>query len=162
MSETPLPARIRKVLFVCTGNSCRSVMAQKLFEKMAREKGLVMHSESAGTGVTANFGASPETAELLNAEGIDASAHVSRQVTQEMVWGSDLVCVMSAGHRDYLLRNFPDAAAKIFLLTAFCSEGGGRYHMAGVPDPIGMGQAFYDNVFSLVRTCLDGLIKILR
>ena len=112
--------KVRSILFVCTGNSCRSVMAEGLLKKRLKELGksdIVVRS----AGVRAIDGYPPmnETIEVMKAEGVDLSGFRSAGITDEFIKGSDLILVMSPLHKAEVIRRFPGAARKTFLLREY-------------------------------------------
>ncbi len=103
-----------KILFICTSNTCRSPIAQALFNKKSEENNLPFISESAGT--TAFFGdrASENAIRVLKERGIDISSHRSRRVSEYMADEYDYFVCMAKEHKDAILPFIP--AEKIFLL----------------------------------------------
>lgn len=135
---------MKTILFVCTGNTCRSPMAQVLFEKLLKDSSIgdvkVMSAGfAAESGAPASRGAMEAVAEV----GADLSFHRSRPVTEELVEESDAVYTMTSSHASLLKAAFPDAAGKIHVL------GG------GISDPFGGDAEVY-------RRCRDSILAALK
>lgn len=150
----------KRVLFVCTGNSCRSVMAKALFEKKLKEKGRDdIEVFSAGISVPMGRGASLEVIELLKSEGIDVSNHCAQRITEEMLKRSDLILVMERFQEESILGRNALLKNRVYLFKEFSqfSQGG-----LEIEDPIGKGMDVYKRVFSDIKGVvekLEGLVK---
>lgn len=150
-------SKIIRILFVCTGNTCRSVMAQGLFQKLWKElssQKIDVQVASAGVGAAEGLKASEEALEILRSEGLDFSGHRSSRVRAEMVEKADYILVMGSAHKEYLLKLFPEAAEKIWLLTEFAGMNTGD-----VPDPFGQGLEYYRRVAAILKEALKKIIK---
>ena len=120
------------ILFVCTGNLCRSPMAEYLLRKRLGNDS-EWEVASAGTATVDGLPASERAVEAMKEKGIDMSGHVARCVTMGHVRSAAFVIAMATQHRDELLRRFPEAEGKVFLLKSVGTAPG-----ADVADPIGM------------------------
>ena len=150
---------MKNVLFVCTGNSCRSVMAEGLFKKIAKERGRELSVSSAGISASEGFPPTEETIRVMEEEGIDVSSHRSRRLTVPMIQAADKIFVMERLHKDWILRLAPEAKDKVKLLAEFSDGHSSGAMEIDVPDPIRMSDTFYRNTLSLIRTCVQNIAE---
>jgi protein-tyrosine-phosphatase len=115
---------IQHVLFVCTGNICRSPLAASLLERALQARGLEVQVSSAGTGAC-------EGAYLVGLErGLDLSGHRARLLTRELVEQADLILTMARHHRARV--DELGGEGKVFVLGEYSGRGGDE-----VSDPFG-------------------------
>ena len=142
-------------LFVCTGNTCRSPMAEGLFRKLLAERLKCSEDDlvdrgymvvSAGVAAGPGSPSSPEAVEILSERGADISGHESQQVTPQLLSQADQIFTMTRSHRELLVREFPEVAPRVRLI----SRNG-----LDVIDPIGSGMEEY-------RRCADQIEKYVQ
>src|SRR5260221_6727407 len=110
--------RQKSILFVCTGNVCRSPMAEGLFGRMIAERP-DLRVLSAGVSTYPGQPPSAHAVEVLDELGVDISQHRSRPLSEKVVEEADWIVVMTRSHLDSIIYLFPRAAEKVYLLREF-------------------------------------------
>jgi protein arginine phosphatase len=107
-----------RILFVCTGNTCRSPMAEALF---AQKKGKHDEVKSAGLYASPGSAASPQSIAVLKEKGISIN-HRSKMVTEELISWADLILTMTENHKFAIQKQFPTSVNKVYTLKEYVSE----------------------------------------
>lgn len=114
---------MKRVLFVCTGNTCRSPLAEGMFSLTARTRGLAAEARSAGIAAVNGIPISKHTETILKEKGTQASAKGSQALTAEHVDWADLILTMTMGHKKSILQQYPAAVDKTYTLKEFAGSG---------------------------------------
>lgn len=165
MNDEPETGPFRLV-FVCTGNTCRSPLAEALARRHASERGWTrLAVGSAGIAAGAGAPASSGSVDAGEQIGLDLSDHASTPLTSELVEASDLILAMSPHHLARIAEL--GGGERATLLSAFAEgrEGEDAFDAPGIPDPFGGPIEEYvrtrDRIDTLVRKVLDRLEPLL-
>jgi protein-tyrosine-phosphatase len=147
-----------KILFVCTGNTCRSILAQELLQKMAKEANLELSVSSAGTSAFEDAHIPIHIFRGLREEGIAEVKPQPKRLTQQMVKEADLILGMEDHHIQQILSLSPQAKNKVFLVKRYaCLPGQG-----GIPDPIGSSWEGYETCLLEIKQALLRIVERLK
>jgi Protein-tyrosine-phosphatase len=110
-----------RILFVCTGNTCRSPMAEAMLRALARQKGISLEVRSAGVSTIDGLPISGHAATALRGKSVDHQGS-SRALSGEAVVWADLILTMTAAHKRGLLHYFPEAVDKAYTLKEYVNQ----------------------------------------
>lgn len=151
----------RLITFVCTGNICRSPMAERLLRHaLAAENGALKGYETSSCGVAAYAGepASANSVRALQPVGIDLNDHRSRPLSQELLDESLVVFGMTGSHLRAIRSQFDRLPPHLYLMREFVSEGASKE----IPDPYGCGLDDYEECRDAMIEAMPGILKFLR
>ncbi len=143
---------MRKILFICTGNTCRSPMAAAYFKHLCDEKDVEVQVDSAGTAAMDGAPISSEAGKALSYEDIEPLRASSKCITGEQIEWADLIIVMTQRHRQWLRQQFPEAAGKVKLLMNYADRD------TDVLDPLGGTVAMYSECLESMKPALKNIV----
>lgn len=149
-----LSSFMKSILFICTGNTCRSPMAEGLFRKLLGKRKDIEVS-SAGTSAMSGLSPSQFTVQLLRDEGVDISSYLSQPLTEELVQQATHIFVMSREHKRILRFLYPSSLNKVFLLREF--ESGSP----DVPDPMGHNRETYKRCKDIIKGAIKRIFPLI-
>ncbi len=139
------------ILIVCTGNLCRSPMAQVYLQHRFRSLAIPATVESAGIMAAEGYPAPPQVQRVVAAMGLDLSTFRSRPLMPGMIRRADWILVMEPWHRSWILSHFPAFKDRVVLLGSFLDGADD----ALIPDPYGESLSVYQFVWNLLRHAVD-------
>ncbi|HAM35351.1 MAG TPA: threonylcarbamoyl-AMP synthase [Elusimicrobia bacterium] len=145
----------QRVLFVCTGNTCRSVMAEFLFNSLARGRGLDCRARSGGVAAERYFQVPTGVHAALRDEGVSITNHVPQLISRELLSWADLVLTMERHHHDAILNLYPEFRGKVQVLKNFARRPG----LEDIPDPIGKPDAVYAACCREIKESLEVILN---
>lgn len=145
-----------RILFVCTGNTCRSCMAEGMLKNEAKLNNVDIEVSSAGIYAYMGETASANSTKVMAEIGIDISCHIAKPVTSEILENIDIVLTMTKAHKETLISLFPTFKDKIFTLMEYIGGNG------DIADPFGGDINDYRNCRNQLRTAVEKLMMVIK
>jgi protein-tyrosine-phosphatase len=138
-----------KILFVCTANMCRSVMAEALLKQLLSSHRNSFVVESAGVDAISNLKPDKTTQQVCLNHGLDVNLHRTRQLTKEMIDQCDVVLCLAQDHMQLILSAYPKFHTKVFLLKQFRRSQPAED--PSIRDPIGRPLDHYERCYGEIE-----------
>lgn len=142
---------MKDILFVCTGNTCRSPMAEGIAKALDKNGRRIW---SRGVNVAYESGANEKAIKAMASKDIDISAHKSKQFDPAEVTKNTIILTMTAGHKAYLTALYPQVSSQVFTLLEYVGETG------DIDDPYGQSDQVYMACASQLESVIKEVIKI--
>lgn len=151
------------ILFVCTGNTCRSSMAEGIFKHLLKNSGNNnINVSSAGINAFEGDDANEKAIYTLNKKGIDILNHKARQLTKKIIIDSDIILTMTKSHKKMIINAAPEYSNRVYTLKEYAfiinnEETEGKN--LDIVDPYGLDYNVYEKVAEEIE---ENLIKIIN
>ena len=146
------------VLFVCTGNTCRSPMAEQIFNEQAKD--LSAHASSAGLNANPSSPINPQAADALTHLGYSPKEHSSTLVSTEAVEEADVILTFTENQKNELGQRFPAAIEKVFTISEYANSGAGMTEE--VLDPYGKSAEVYKETAETIDSLVELIVGSLK
>jgi protein-tyrosine phosphatase len=144
---------VRRVLFVCTGNICRSAMAEHLLRHLSQQKSLGLEVSSCGIAAESYYEVPQVVHRLLSEKGVPSFEHRARLLTRDVLRPADLILAMTDAHREFILERFPEFGPKVHLFCEYAGMG-----EKDVEDPMGRPDEVFVSCLKMIEGGLAALI----
>jgi protein arginine phosphatase len=146
------------LLFVCTGNTCRSPMAEQIFNEQAKD--LSAHAISSGLDANPGSPISPQAADALANLGYSPKDHSSALVSVEAVEEADVILTFTQDQKNELGQRFPTAVQKLFTISEYANSTSGKHE--DVADPYGKSAEVYKETAETIDSLVGLIVSSLK
>lgn len=155
---------MKKIMFVCTGNICRSAMAEYLMNKILQDKGLQNDMDICSSGVFAYNNQNPtqKAIEVMKEKNIDITGHSAVNTANSNIMNMDLILCMTNAHKLQINHRYPELMDKTYTLKEYVVYDNNQNKDVNIEDPYGFGVSVYQECIGQIESCLYKLIDIIR
>lgn len=148
---------MKKIAFVCTGNTCRSPMAEVIAKDIFKKRKINIDVISRGIAVYFPSEASENSEEVVKQYGLDLSNHKAMQITKEDIESCDFIFTMTYQHREFVKKLSPESSDKVFTLKEYVKANGDD-----ISDPYGGDIELYRHCAEQLHSFIDMLADLFQ
>ena len=147
---------MKKIMFICTGNICRSAMAEKLLKKKAEELKLKIQVYSCGTSTISGDKPTQEAIEVMEERDINLKPHRATNIIDSNIQEMDLILCATSMHKNVVSDMYPELKEKVFTIKEYAGE---IAEGLDIQDPFGYGKMKYEKCAQELEKSIDKIIK---
>ncbi len=147
---------MQNIMFVCTGNICRSAMAENMLKKRAKEENLPIKVYSCGTYAENGDRPTEEAIETMNEYGIDITNHRATNIYNSNIENMDIILCATANHKRVILDIYPNLTGKVFTMKEYVGD---TENGIDISDPWGYGLFVYRKCATEINKVVEKIIE---
>lgn len=147
---------MKKIMFVCSGNICRSAMAHGLMDKLAKEYGKEIEVYSCGTSAYTGDNATYSAIEASKEYDVDISEHRATNILESDIKNMDLILCATENHKRYVLQMYPELKSNIYTIKEFANP---ESEDKDIKDPWGYDMEIYRHCCKEIYECVKKIIE---
>ena len=149
-----------KIMFICTGNICRSAMAHRLFEKKIKDEN-IQNIEVYSCGIYAQFGDVPtyEAKRAMEEYDVDMTKHKATNIRVSKIKEMDLILCATTAHKEAVIDIYPELKDKVFTMKEYVNYNREYHNKVDIKDPWGYDVDTYRSCAGEIDECLNLLIN---
>jgi len=149
-----------KIMFICTGNICRSAMADGLFRKKLNDR-KINNIEVYSSGIYASIGDTPtyEARRVMEEYGVDIKKHRATNIKYSEIKNMDLILCATTTHKNEVIYMYPELKDKVFTMKEYVNYNRENHNLIDIKDPWGYDIDTYRSCAGEIDECLELLIN---
>ena len=147
-----------KIMFICTGNICRSAMAEGIMKKLVKERNIDAEIYSCGIYAETGDYVTYNAEEAVKEYNVDITSHRATNIRESNIEKMDLILCATISHKQSVLYLYPNLQGKVFTMKEYANIDKDRQDM-DIKDPWGYDMNVYKNCVKEIKECLDIIIN---
>ena len=150
-----------KIMFICTGNICRSAMAEGLMKKKLQEKGIIAQVCSSGLYAETGDGATYNAIEAMKMYNVDISNHKATNTRYSNIQEMDVILCATQAHKQNIILLYPNLKNKVYTIKEFAKLDNNGQDM-DIKDPWGCDMNVYENCAKEINICIEKIVELIK